>query len=755
MDRVLDGVTRREFVAGLSATAFVFGPTVVSSAAEGGTAGVFGAGARPLGSRIARLLARMKDHDVRPPAVPVAYDPADLMLPEPVRIGKRLKEYMTAQPVTLRADEQLVGWITFDGSVESDLFPRTGHKAFDQVCGKYYRNPQDGLATFEWQHSCIDFRRLIAEGLAGLRAEVVASRAKWAGHRERLDYLKGMELALDGLEARARNCAAECRRQAAAEADGARKAKLLEMAARCGRVPVGPATTFLDGVQSVYFCFDCLMDSIGRVDQYLAPLYFADLAKGTLTRTEAEEALQELFIYIDAHTSHASVNYDRGAESHMTVGGVTPDGRDGWTDFSRLVVEAAMALDLKRPEMSFRWHPGTTRETLRFMLDCERRDPNLRIAFDGDVPRVETYAKRFGVPIEEARDYCMTGCNECIFMGGVSFGGTKANALRCMARLFELRRAELLACRTWDDFRNLFEAEFHHDIGEIFRWCDTFNGLRAKDCNVLSALFLKGCIANAESPTRGGCSRSIPQIFLMGTPNLIDSLCVVRQFVFEERRCTMAELVAAVNANWKGHEALRREIQCEGRFYGANDPMTNGIAQFVHTSLARFAERSRDRHGLKWDFGNLMGYNNHGELFGRVTGATPDGRKAGEDVSFGSGPAIGHGTDAATSVLLAAAKMDPEHVMCGGAIMNLSLPASTVSDDREFEKVVALVETYFREGGIHLQLNHVSRETLIDAQRHPERYPHLRVRVSGFSGYFVRMKKSIQDEVIARTVVRP
>ena len=114
-----------------------------------------------------------------------------------------------------------------------------------------------------------------------------------------------------------------------------------------------------------------------------------------------------------------------------------------------------------------------------------------------------------------------------------------------------------------------------------------------------------------------------------------------------------------------------------------------------------------------------------------------------------------HGVDAATSERLAVAKMDPEHVMSGGAIKNLQLPASTVYDDAEFEKVVILVETYFREGGIHLQLNHVSRETLIDAQKHPEKYPNLRVRVSGFSGYFVRMKKPIQDEIIARTVARP
>ena len=747
-------MTRKTFLAALSTTLVVDWPTFGFAADEPGKP--FGAGARVPSGRIRRLLARALDHDMRPAAVPVKYDPADLALPEPVRIGKRLKEFMTAQPVTIREDEELVGWLTLDGSVESDLFQRIGHRHFwNEGFRPYYRKPQDALATFEWQHSCIDFRKVVDRGIACFRDEIAAAKVKWAGEKDRLDYLTGMELAMDGIEARVKNCVARCRELAASETDDVRRAKLLEMAARCERVPMQPATSFLDGVQSIYFCYDFLADSIGRIDQYLKDLYFADLEKGVLTPHAAEEALQELFIYIDAHTAHASPNYSRTAESHMTIGGVTPDGKDGWSELSRLVVEACLALDLRRPEMSFRWHPGTSRETLRFILDCERKDPNLRVALDGDLPRVETYARRFGVPIEEARDYCMTGCNECIFPGGISFGGTKANALRCMDRLFRLRRSELLACRTWDDFRVLFEREFHGDLAEIFAWCDRFNEIRSRDCNIVSALFLKGCIGNAQSPTRGGCSRSIPQIFLMGTPNLIDSLCVVKQFVFDEKRCPMAELVDALAADWKGYEKLRAEIARDGKFYGANDPFTNGMARFVHASLARFAETRRDRHGLKYDFGNLMGYNDHIRLFGAVTGATPDGRKAGETLSFGCGPAMNHGTDAATSQLLAAAKMDPEHVMCGGAIMNLSLPASTVYDENEFEKVVLLVETYFREGGIHLQLNHVSRETLIDAQKHPERYQNLRVRVSGFSGCFVKLSKQMQDEIIARTVVRP
>ena len=743
-------VSRKEFIVASAA----FAMARAGFADELGSADrPFGAGANVLSPRIKRLQDRALDHDVFPKTVKVVYDPSDEKLPDPVRIGKRLKEYMAAQPVAVCEDEEFVGWMKFDGSVESDFFQRIGHRHFWQEgFGPYYRKPQDALATFEWQHSCIDFEKVVRCGIGQLRQEIAQSRRRWSGNKDRLDYLRGMDLAMDGIEARARNCASRCRELSAVEADPVRKAKLLEMAERCGRVPLGPAKSFLDGVQSVYFCYDFLADSIGRLDQYLAPLYFADLAKGKLTPTQAGEALQELFIYIHAHTPHGSANYTRTAESHMTVGGVTKDGKDGWSDFSRLVVESCLALNILRPEISFRWHPGTKRETLRFILDCERRDPNQRIALDGDLPRVEAYARRFGMPIEEARDYCMTGCNECIFPGGVSFGGTKVNALRCMDRLFRLRRKELCACGSWDEFRVLFEREFHSDIAEMFVWCDRFNEIRSRDCNVLSALFLNGCIDNAESPTRGGCSRSIPQILIMGTPNLIDSLCVVKQFVFDERRCTMSELVAALAADWNGHEALREEIARHGKFYGTNDPFTNGMAQFVHTSLARFSEERRDRFGLKYDFGNLMGYNDHIGLFGAVTGATPDGRKSGETLSFGSGPAMNHGTDAATSQLLAAAKMDPEHVMCGGAIMNLTVSPTVVANDTDFEKFVVLVETYFREGGIHLQLNHISRETLIDAQNHPEKYPGLRVRVSGFSGHFVRMSKAIQDEIIARTV---
>ena len=154
--------------------------------------------------RIRRLLDRALDHDIIPAPVRVGFDPADLALPEPVRIGKRLSESIAAQPVAVREDEELIGWLPFDGTVEADLYRRTGHRAFAAVFREWYRKPKENLAIFEWQHACADFPALVSEGLEGVRRRIEASRAAHAGDRARLDYLGGLSLALNALVARQR-----------------------------------------------------------------------------------------------------------------------------------------------------------------------------------------------------------------------------------------------------------------------------------------------------------------------------------------------------------------------------------------------------------------------------------------------------------------------------------------------------------------------------------------------------------------------
>ncbi len=711
-----------------------------------------------MNERIGRLVKAARSGEIYPPCVKVEYDEFDLKLADPLRIAKRLSEYLEAQPCYFTEDNELLGMTHFDGSVEAELFPRCGHRFFREAAAKYYFKPQENLCTFEWQHSNADFGKIIRLGLEGFRKEIIESRQKFTDDLPRLNFLAGLEDMIRGLVRRARQYAAECRKQAAVCEDPRRKATLLRMASNISHVPEHPARTFEEAVQCLYFCYHFQSDSIGRPDQYLYPLYQQGMAEGTLTKEHAKELLQELFVMIHGWTSPrmangkaTNSNWDKGAECHFAVGGYTMDHQCAWNELSELIVDSMMEVDLIRPQVSLRWNKLTPRSVLRKMLDCERKDKNKRIALANDEPRIAAMLKH-GIPWETAYDYIMVGCNEPAYQGGISLGGNTTNIVRSLVNTLNDRRAEVLACPDFDSFYALYEEELYNDLETILAYSNRFNMLRSRDCNVLSSLFMEGCIERGLSVTQGGAVRARWCANFMGASNLIDSLIVIRQFVYEEKRCTMAELLAALDADWKGHEALRTQILKHGRFFGNNDDFSNAMARRFYTSVNRFAEGRTDIFGHYVCFGNLTGYRTHFAQYGALTQATPDGRVAGSALLFGSGQSDGKDRDGMTSHLLSVAHMDPTGVMCGNSIMNLSVDENTVRNEESFEKLVSMIEIYFREGGLHLQLNHVSPEELLAAKKEPDKYKSVRVRVSGFSATFVTLDEAIQDNVIARTV---
>ena len=702
--------------------------------------------------RIERLVKAARSGDIFPPIVTVEYDEFDLKLADPLRIAKRLSEYMDAQPAYFSDDNELVGMLRFDGSVEAALFPRTGHKFFSEAAHKFYCKPMENLCIFEWQHSNADFGKIVNIGLEGIRREIIESRKKYLDDLPRLNFLAGLEAMIRGIVRRAQKYALECRTQAFACKDHARKATLLRMAANITQVPEHPARTFEEAVQCLYFCFMFQPDSIGRPDQYLYPLYQQGIADGSLTKDHARELLQELYVMIHGWTPFGNSNSDKGGESHFVIGGYTLDHRCGWNELSELILDSMMEVDLIRPQVPLRWNKLTPRAVLRKILDCERKDKNKRIALVNDEPRIDSMLKINKLPWETAYDYIMVGCNEPAFQGGISLGGTNVNICRSLVNTLNDRRAEVLACNDFDAFYAVYEEELNRDLETVLAYSNRYNMLRARDCNVLTSLFMTGCVERAVSVTQGGATRARWCANLMGSTNLIDSLCIVRQFVYEEKRCTMETLLAALDADWKGHEELRAEILREGKFYGNNDALSNAVANRLYTSLYNFADGRTDLFGNALNFGNLTGYHSHFATYGALTQATPDGRVAGSALLFGSGQAEGKDRDGITSLLLSVAHMDPTGVMCGNTILNLSVDENTVQNDESFEKLVSLIEIYFREGGLHVQLNHVATEDLIAAKKDPDKYKSIRVRVSGFSATFVKLEEAIQDNVIARTV---
>ncbi len=237
----------------------------------------------------------------------------------------------------------------------------------------------------------------------------------------------------------------------------------------------------------------------------------------------------------------------------------------------------------------------------------------------------------------------------------------------------------------------------------------------------------------------------------MGITNVIDSLIVVKQFVFDEKLFSMKELVCAINADWTGFEDMRTLILKKGDFFGNDTERSNFVAKSFMTAFTVIFLARRMFSDINGFIGNLTGYNEHFKWFGEKLRATPDGRYAKAPLKFGLGQSEGKDRQGLTALLNSIASVDPNAIACGSTVTNISIDEQLIKNDDNFEKTVDMFETYFRNGGVHFQLTYVSKEELLAAHEAPQNYGNLRVRVSGFSEYFVKLNDSLQNDIIERT----
>jgi formate C-acetyltransferase len=314
-----------------------------------------------------------------------------------------------------------------------------------------------------------------------------------------------------------------------------------------------------------------------------------------------------------------------------------------------------------------------------------------------------------------------------------------------------IKTGEISEIKTFDDFYTVFLRELFADLDIGYEYDDKYNRVRAQDISYISSLFFNGCIEKAKSLTQGAGDIVIASPMLIGIPNVIDSLIVVKQFVFDDKTITMKELISALRANWRGYEELHSLIVKKGDFFGNDTERSNYVAQKLYQSLYEYLKDKTNLFGYHFLIGDLMGYNVHHKWFGEKTRATPDGRYNGDSLKFGLGQSEGKDRNGLTALLNAIAKVDPNAIGCGSTVTNLMLDEQLIKNDEHFEKTVDMLETYFKNGGVHFQLTYVSKEDLLKAKVTPEDYKNLRVRVSGFSDYFVKLNETIQDDIIERT----
>lgn len=700
--------------------------------------------------RIKELTALTLRGDMYADPVKTEFDSEDLFLSQSERDVKRICTYILHQEPKITKYSAFTGFFRFDGSVVGDAFGRSGHRATEEALRSFYLKPLDRLSTMEWQHATADYTRVLSNGLSGVISDIDRSLALHE-KTEEITFLNGLKAVAAAMIQWSEKCAARVRAFSSSVEDSTCKANLERLSDALLYVPKNRPRSFYEAVLSIYVCFSLDPDSVGTLDRYLTPFYESDIRSGAITKEQEKEYLQELFLMLQAKTPPSSANFTRGGESHFCIGGYLPNGNDGFNEVSRLIVESLIDLPVYCPQITLRWTKKTPRSVLRYVMDCERKDPYKRFAFTNDEKRVTCYTEICGFPFERAVNYTMVGCNEPAFLGAITGSNSKGNLVRCVDTIFHEKAARIEGADRFDAFYEAFEEEMLSDLDKILAYDDMYNLARARDTSYASSLLFNGCIEKAKSLTQGGGDIVIASPMLLGITNVIDSLVVVKQFVFDTKTVTMRELTKAVQANWSGYEALRGLILRKGDFFGNDDDISNYVAQRVYQSFYRHLAGKKNAFGYPWLIGDLLGYNEHHKWFGEQTKATPDGRHDGDPIKFGIGQSEGRDRAGLTALLNSIAKLDPHGISCGSTVTNIFLDEQLVKNDDYFEKLVDMFETFFKNGGVQFQLTYVSKDDLLAAQKEPEKYENLRVRVTGFSDYFVKLQDSVQRDIIERT----
>jgi pyruvate formate-lyase/glycerol dehydratase family glycyl radical enzyme len=620
-------------------------------------------------------------------------------------------------------------------------------------------------------HMLINHQRVLGRGLLAI-IEGAGRKRQEAGDKAQRDFYEAAEIAGRAVICWANRYADEAERLANTATDS-RRDELLAIAEACRRVPALPPRTFQEALQSVLLMHYATQIeswesaiSLGRMDQFLYPAYKAEVEAGQLSRERALELLACFYIKL----SHSIPLFDADVTfafsgltnfANTVIGGVDGEGNDATNELSYLMLEAMKRVRMPQPNFGVRLHRHAPREF---------RDAVVRAVADGignlqlfnDEVVVDSLTNR-GVPLQEARDYGIIGCVEQA-VPGRSFTSSDAGLLNlalCLELALNNGRGRLfsdqLGLPTGDprgftcieDVVEAYRAQVEYLVGQMVEGLEGLAQAHAERRPVpVASSLTDDCLTRGLDLTAGGARYNFTGVQGVGVATVGDSLGAMDWLVFDEKRITMQELLAALDTDFEGQESLRQMLLHKAPKYGNDDDHADRFASLAAEIYCRAVEKHRNsRDG--WYSPGLYSVTTH-VAFGLMVGATPDGRHAGQPLSQGISPAHGRDGRGPTAALKSAAKLDHTLVSNGLALIQmLSLGASA---RRHASDVLgSLLEAYFALGGQELQWNLVDRATLIAAQQNPEAYRGLVVRVAGYSALFTDLNRVVQDELIART----
>lgn len=627
-------------------------------------------------------------------------------------------------------------------------------------------------------HFCLDYRRVVELGLEAsirdLDRRIEGLDSASADDLPKIHFYQAARLVQQAV-IRFAGRYADLAEQQAETASPERRAELLEIARICRRVPAKPAGSFREGIQgcwlmSIAAMIECCGAgvSLGRCDQYLYPLYRHDLDRGVLSRDEAKDLMSMLLIKMNDVTMLQAGFLQVGFSGYpvmqgLTIGGVDPDGQDAVNELSYLILDAEEEVGLTSEELVIRVSGQNPQSYLE--RACEvARNLSGKLKFVSDDSTIAALVQ-FGLPERAARDYISCGCH-CPMVpavnqisAGIIFNYPLMLELalnngihRQSGRQLGPRTGDASRFTSLEEIEDAFEQQFEalYRPAMAFKNADMYLYDTQMPCPLISS-FYGSCLERGDDFFHHGIDPYAGHVTgICGLPNIADSLAAIQQVVFQDRQATMGQLLQALEANFECYDQLLRQLKAAPKF-GNDLDQVDLIARRVLRRTSEYVCRQHTWNGRRCAIGCIgMTVN---IPYGEILGAMPDGRLAGEPLSEGGiSPYPGRNVSGITAVLNSVAKIDHDWLE-NGSILNVRIAAGACATPDKISKLAMLVKVFCQKKGSLIQFNFTGTETLLDAQKHPERYKDLLVRVATYSSYFVELSTALQDNIISRTAM--
>lgn len=585
--------------------------------------------------------------------------------------------------------------------------------------------------------------------------------------------LEAMAISCDAAILFAERHAALAEEKAAKEQNPQRKKELEKIADVCHWVPAHAPRDLWEAIQMYWFVHLGTVTELngwdsmnpGHIDQHLWPFYQKGIENGTLTRDKAKELLSCLWIKFNNQPAPPKVGVtalESGTYNDFTninIGGVDRNGKSATNDLSYMILEIQEELHELQPGLSIHIAENTPDEFLLEGIKVIRQGHGYPSIFNPD-----TYIKelvREGKTLEDARE---GGCSGCIEVGAFGKEAYLLTGYLNTPKILEItlnngidpETGKRLGLETGDphtfhSFDELYEA-WHKQMVYFVNLKLSVNNYIERMFSLYApatflSLYIDDCIEKGKDYYSGGARYNTTYIQCTGLGTITDCFTTLKKHVFEDRRYTMEEILEACAKNWENKEKMRQYIRNHTPFFGNDDEYADTIAVRVYDDLVKAIEGRPNTRGGKTQL-NMLSTTCH-NYFGSVCGATPNGRLAHFAISDGTSPAHGSDSHGPTAVIKSLGKLD--QTKSGGTLLNVRFVPQLLKRDEDQRKLASLIRTYFKFGGHHIQFNIVDTATLHDAQKHPEEYRDLLVRVAGYSDYFNDMTEQLQNEIIART----